>query len=325
MHKFDLACLSGTEIVFRKPDSFNILISNYSSKTMKFYQPSILILFLLLISESVFSFSEFPHSDKRNFNEKKGKHTILLIDGKRSSHKELRKITPSKIREVNFITEAEKFSRIKKNTAGIIEVKLYEAIKAESEIPDTLQVRVNGMKITDFENQPTPLLVFDSLIIKDQNPNNIDTRQMEWIDFHLEDSFNRDYEEKAKTGIIEAKIIQPECFINLEIAPEFPGGEGILRDLIKNSIVYPEEALKDSLEGKVYVSFTITKTGKLENPHIARGIHPLLDKEAIRVVSSLSDWKPGAYYYLGKFGPVQSAFFYTVPVNFRLSNIQSKP
>lgn len=277
-----------------------------------------LILLLTLISKSVFPFNDFLVSDKGNFIEKKGKHTILLIDGKRSSHKELRKITPSKIREVNFITDTENLSRNKKNTDGIIEVKLFEATKMETEIPDTLQVRVNGMKITDFENQQTPLLVFDSLIINDQNPNNIDTRKMEWIDFHLKDTVNLYYGENAKPGIIEAKIVPPDYFFNPELMPEFPGGERVLRDLINNSINYPEEALKDSLEGKVYVSFTITKTGKVENPYIARGIHPLLDKEAIRVISLLPDWKPGAYYYPGKFGPVQSAFFYTVPVNFKL-------
>ena len=277
-----------------------------------------LILLFTMILKSVFPFNDFLDYDKRNFNEKKGKHTILLIDGKRSSHKELRKITPSKIREVNFITDAQKLSRNEKHWNGIIDVKLFVAIKTESEIPDTLQVRINGMKITDFENQQTPLLVFNNAIIIDQNPNNIDTRQMEWIDFHLEDTVNRYYGENAKPGIIEAKIVPPDYFFNPELMPEFPGGERVLRDLIKNRINYPEEALKVSLEGKVYVSFTITKTGKVENPHIARGIHPLLDKEAIRVVSLLPDWKPGAYYYLGKFGPLQSAFFYTVPVNFKL-------
>lgn len=277
-----------------------------------------LFLLFTLISKSVFPFNDFLVSDKRNFIEKKGKHTILLIDGKRSSHKELMKITPSKIREVNFISDPEKLSINKNKIDGIIEVKLFEATKMETEIPDTLQVRVNGMKITDFENQQTPLLVFDSLIINDQNPNNIDTRKMEWIDFHLEDTVNLYYGENAKLGIIEAKIVPPDYFFNPELMPEFPGGERVLRDLINNSTNYPEEALKDSLEGKVYVSFTITKTGKVENPHIARGIHPLLDKEAIRVVSLLPDWKPGAYYYLGKFGPLQSAFFYTVPVNFKL-------
>lgn len=290
---------------------------------MKSNQSTLLILFFMLMSNSVFSFNEFLDSNKLNFNEKKEKHTILLIDGKRSTHRELRKITPSKIKEVNFITGSEKLSRNEKNLNGIIEVSLFETTKMESEIPDTLQVRINGMEIPDFENQPTPLLVFDKGIIIDQNPNNIDTRQMVWIDFHFEDSVNLDYGEKAKHGIIEAKIKQPDYFFNPEVFPEFPGGERELRDLISNSIIYPEVALRDSLQGKVYVTFTITKTGKIENPQIARGIHPALDKEAIRVVSLLPDWKPGSQWYLGKLTPVKCKYNYTIPVSFKLSDIKS--
>lgn len=290
---------------------------------MKSNRLNMMILLFMLMSKSAFSFNEFSDSNKLNFNEKKEKHIILLIDGKRSNHKELRKITPSKIKEVNFITDSEKLSRNEKNTNGIIEVRLVEATKKESEIPDTFQVRINGMKITDFENQPSPLLVFDNGIIIDQNPNNIDNRQMEWIDFHLEDSINLYFGEKAKPGIIEAKIKQPDYFFNPEVFPEFPGGERVLRDFIKNSIIYPEEALRDSLQGKVYVTFTITKTGKIENPQIARGIHPLLDKEAIRVVSLMPDWKPGSQWYLGKLTPVKCKYSYTIPVSFKLSDNQT--
>ena len=290
---------------------------------MKSNQLTLLILFFMLISNSVFSFNEFWDSNKLNFNKTNEEHIILLINGKRSNHKELRKITPSKIKEVNFITDFEKLSRNEKNLNGIIEVSLFETTKMKSEIPDTLQVRINGMKITDFENQPTPLLVFDKGIIIDQNPNNIDTRQMVWIDCHFEDSVNLDYGEKAKHGIIEAKIKPPDYFFNPEVFPEFPGGERELRDLISNSIIYPEEALRDSLQGKVYVTFTITKTGKIDNPQIARGIHPALDKEAIRVVSLLPDWKPGSQWYLGKLTPVKCEYNYTIPVSFKLSDIQS--
>ena len=71
------------------------------------------------------------------------------------------------------------------------------------------------------------------------------------------------------------------------------------------------------------MTFTITKTGKIENPQIARGIHPALDKEAIRVVSLFPDWKPGEQYYPGKFGPVICETRFTIPIDFRLSDVNS--
>lgn len=266
----------------------------------------------------ILSFDNFALTDLTK------KESTIIINGKRSNHKELRKITPSKIKEVNFITASEKLSRNEKNLNGIIEISLFEATKTESEVPDTLQVRINGIKITDFENQPTPLLVFDKGIIIDQNPNNIDTRQMEWIDFHLNDSETCKHGRKAFTGLIEAQIKAPEIFVNFEVMPEFPGGEAALRDSISHNIKYPKEVLKDSLQEKVYVTFIITKTGKVENPQITRGIHPALDKEAIRVVSLFPDWKPGEKYYPGKFGSVKCTVSYSIPVDFRLSDVNSR-
>jgi TonB family protein len=290
-------------------------------KTLSTY---IMLCFYILSTNPVFAISAFNCKKLICYEKQETGKGIILINGNRSTHSELRKISPLNIKEVNFITNLEETSKKGRKTNAIIEVTLFNLDRPKPEIPDTLQVKVNGMKITDYENQPSPLLVFDDNIVQDQNPNNIDTRQIKWIDFHLADSITKEYEEKAKAGIIEAKIIQPDYFFNPEVMPEFPGGERVLRDLIKNSIIYPEEALRDSLEGKVYVDFTITKTGKVENPQIARGIHPVLDKEAIRVVSLMPDLKPGSQRYLGKLSPAECKYSYIIPVNFKISDIQSK-
>jgi TonB family protein len=285
----------------------------------------IILCFCILSTNSVFAISDFTYKNHICYEKQETEKEIILINGNRSTQSELRKISPLKIKEVNFIVNSEEPSKKGRKTNSIIEVTLFNLDRPEPEIPDTLQVRVNGMKITDFENQPSPLLVFDDNIVRDQNPNNIDTRQMKWIDFHLADSVTNKYGEKAMTGLIQAQLIYPEGFVNYEVTPEFPGGESALRAFIKNNMVYPVEAIKDSLQGKVYVTFIVTKTGKIENAEIARGIHPVLDKEAIRVVSLMPDWKPGVQYYPGKIGAQKMAFSYTIPVSFKLPEVQDKP
>ncbi len=76
--------------------------------------------------------------------------------------------------------------------------------------------------------------------------------------------------------------------------PEYPGkNKALLKDL-KLIARYPEEALKKDLTGKVYVGFTVTKSGKIQHTHIARGVGPILDKEALQAVNKLDKiWKPG--------------------------------
>ncbi len=101
-------------------------------------------------------------------------------------------------------------------------------------------------------------------------------------------------------------------FFKVEEMPEFPGGEQALRDYIAGNIRYPEQDKKDSITGKVFISFVIDTTGLVEGAKVVRGVHPLLDNESLRVVQSMPVWKPGKE----KGRPVKVA--YTIPVAFLL-------
>lgn len=103
-----------------------------------------------------------------------------------------------------------------------------------------------------------------------------------------------------------------EVFFVVEDMPEFPGGENALRQFIANSVEYPDVAVKKGIQGKVYVTFVVSKDGSVANATIARGVDPALDTEALRVVNSLPKWKPGKQ--RGQAVNVS----YTVPINFKL-------
>ncbi|MDD4108524.1 MAG: M56 family metallopeptidase [Prolixibacteraceae bacterium] len=118
----------------------------------------------------------------------------------------------------------------------------------------------------------------------------------------------------SKDAIVqENKIPEGEdVFFVVEKMPEFPGGDEALRQFITNNISYPELAKDSDIQGKVYVTFVVSKDGSVANAKIARGVDPLLDREALRVVNSLPSWTPG--YQNEK--PVNVS--YTVPINFVL-------
>ncbi len=101
-------------------------------------------------------------------------------------------------------------------------------------------------------------------------------------------------------------------FYVLEDKPTFPGGEiGLMKYLVKHT-KYPEIAKENDVTGKVYVQFVIDKKGKVTDVKLMRGVDPALDKEALRVVRALPDWKPGKQ--RGK--PVKVSF--QVPISFTL-------
>lgn len=99
----------------------------------------------------------------------------------------------------------------------------------------------------------------------------------------------------------------------VEVMPEFPNGgmPGLMKYLGKN-VKYPIEAHANNIEGRVVVHFIVNKDGSISNVGLTRSVDPLLDKEAIRVISSMPKWEPGMQ--RGKAVRVK----YTVPVMFRL-------
>ena len=105
---------------------------------------------------------------------------------------------------------------------------------------------------------------------------------------------------------------QDQVFVVVEQMPEFPGGELALREFIAKEVKYPDDAIKAKTQGKVFITFVVSKEGKVIDPKIARGVSPSIDAEALRVVKSLPIWKPGQQ------KGVNVAVSYTVPINFAL-------
>lgn len=73
---------------------------------------------------------------------------------------------------------------------------------------------------------------------------------------------------------------------------EFKGGKSALTKYIKQNLHYPEKAMNKDIQGRIYVKFTVNRYGKIQNAKIARSIHPLLDREAMRLVKNMPDWTP---------------------------------
>ena len=81
---------------------------------------------------------------------------------------------------------------------------------------------------------------------------------------------------------------------------------------IGENVKYPKQAATDKVQGKVFVSFVVNSSGKVENTKVVRGVHPALDAEAMRVISLMPDWKPGKQ--RGQAVSVE----YTIPIEFKL-------
>lgn len=103
-----------------------------------------------------------------------------------------------------------------------------------------------------------------------------------------------------------------EPFTLVDQMPSFEGGEAEMYKFVQENLVYPEDAEKAGIQGRVIVRFVVQKDGSLSNIRILRGTDPSCDREAIRVVKAMPRWKPGKQN--GKEVPV----YFTIPFTFRL-------
>lgn len=101
----------------------------------------------------------------------------------------------------------------------------------------------------------------------------------------------------------------------VESRPVYSGGEEALFRYIAENVRYPEEARRDSIQGRVILRFIITPEGKVADPTVLRGVSPSLDAEAIRVVSEIPQpFTPG------KINGKPVSVYYHLPIVFKLNS-----
>lgn len=100
-------------------------------------------------------------------------------------------------------------------------------------------------------------------------------------------------EPQSDDPIAEAPKDDSEVFAVVEEQPQFPGGNVAMMKFLADNIIYPVEAQEKGLEGRVIANFVVEKDGSITDLKIVRGIDPLLDNEALRIIKMMPDWEPG--------------------------------
>ena len=163
-----------------------------------------------------------------------------------------------------------------------------------------------------------PLLDAEALRVVNQSPKWIPGKQRGQavrVKYTLPVMFrlsNDSSESKPTETSREAKVGENGEYMVCEEMPEFPGGMAECMKYLGKNVKYPEDCKKEGVDGRVIVQFVVYEDGSIKDAKVVRGIHPSLDKEALRVVEGMPKWKPGKQD--GKAVKVK----YTIPVSFKL-------
>ena len=85
-------------------------------------------------------------------------------------------------------------------------------------------------------------------------------------------------------------------YYDCDVRPSFLGSTDpriFLQKWVYTYMKYPAEAVRNGIQGRVLVDFIINENGKVQDVKVLKGVDPLLDEEAVRIISGSPDWKPG--------------------------------
>lgn len=121
---------------------------------------------------------------------------------------------------------------------------------------------------------------------------------------------------ETNTAVGTFEPVQGDVFDVVEEMPQYPGGPQALFEFLSNNVKYPEEAEKAGIQGRVIATFVVETDGSISQPTIVKSVDPLLDAEALRVISAMPKWKPGKQN--GQVVRVK----YTVPLSFHFDGVK---
>lgn len=259
-----------------------------------------------------------------------GKKPLIIVDGV-IEMQDVNNIPPETIESINVLKN-ESLTKIygKKGKNGVILITTKKGASAPQNTP--IDVKVTGyandqkensseLTNTDVQIRSTgnskiegkPLIVKDGIIAENQEVEDIEPGTIESMNVLKGEVAIKRYGDKGKNGVIEFTMKkQGNTFMAVEEMPEFPGGVEALREYLNANFNYPVAAIEKGASGKVFVNFIVSKTGAVTNVKIFNGIDPILDNEAIRLVKTLPNWKPGKQ----NGEPVD--VIYNIPVEFNL-------
>ena len=123
--------------------------------------------------------------------------------------------------------------------------------------------------------------------------------------------------EKAVESSDPKKVFTGKVYDLVDEMPSFPGGLEELYKWIDNNVQYPAVARENGIEGRVILKFIVEKDGSLSDSTVIHSVHPMVDREALRLVGQMPKWNPG------KRAGVPVRVRYCLPIKFKLG--ETKP
>ena len=220
----------------------------------------------------------------------------------------LPKIIKNMVPAPEVVNQDEAFSQTDFNTQNDTKQEQEEIIEIPTEIPPVLEVQsimnTEAQIVADEKIQEENLMqAADALKDLDKVISNKTVEEGTNVMPGVDVTINEEIVEVVE----DTKIYEW-----VQVKPSFPGGEEARLKWLNENINYPTAAAEAGIQGTVQVGFVVEKDGSISQVKILKGVHSMLDNEALRLVRGMPKWIPGK-----QNGNAVRAYF-TQPIRFVL-------
>ena len=197
------------------------------------------------------------------------------------------------------------------------ETPVYNSVNVKYD-PSLITVLSEPFKITPKEDKKkilTPPLIIDEnqeVVIFETSKKPEEKPEPEKLNEELLKDSLKTIVAKADEKNIQSTKSKADSIVFVQQVPQFPGGDAALKYFITNNLKYPIDAINRKIQGTVVLNFIIEKDGSVRRIIITKAVDPVLDFEAVRIISAMPHWQAASMH--GK--PI--AAMIVIPINFSL-------
>ena len=168
--------------------------------------------------------------------------------------------------------------------------ELFEMLSGDEELSALLRPESELVLAPKAEPKPSVRLV-----VVDEEPSEETLQDDEPVETDVDgdmEAMDDEEEEMVPPAPVDDEAV---VFRIVEDMPQYPGGATEFMKWLTRNLKYPKYLEPQRVQGKVVAEFIVNTDGSITDVAIVKSLHPVCDREVLRVLRMMPRWTPGIH------------------------------
>ena len=168
--------------------------------------------------------------------------------------------------------------------------ELFEMLSGDEELSALLRPESELVLAPKAEPKPSVRLV-----VVDEEPSEETLQDDEPVETDVDgdmEAMDDEEEEMVPPAPADDEAV---VFRIVEDMPQYPGGATEFMKWLTRNLKYPKYLEPQRVQGKVVAEFIVNTDGSITDVNIVKSLHPVCDREVLRVLRMMPRWTPGIH------------------------------